>query len=506
MPYREFNRPRQPVVAVDWFNARSYCAWVGKRLPTEAEWEKAARGAGGRTYPWGDAPPTCEAAQYQECRPETTRPVGSFPAGAWGLFDLAGNGYEWVADWYTGCYEGCDDACGAACAGLDPRGPCDGADECAGRRFRVLKGGSWYWPAERLRGSDRRPMKPDSGVHRLSFRCAAGAAEGEGPPAAGTGEPSAPEARVDPGFPDAVVAPLDDERRAILAAGPEEPLEREPVDPVHYVRTNEPHLERWFGFIDGLGGGYFGIGADQNYTLLARARSEFAWLMDYDAVVVDVHRVYRALILASPTPEEFAARWGEGMQDDAFAILEAAHPPGETLDELKRIYGRTRKQLGTYFRECLQRRRERYPTSWLSDPALYRYVRAMMEADRVRFLRGDLLGPTTVRGVAETARKLGVSIRVAYLSNAEEFFRYNVAFRASFAALPADAESVVLRTTGLYRLPTAGDRWNYQVQPLAHFAAALADPETRAMAQFAFQAVADEEAGTSLVGDLVPPE
>ena len=173
MPYREFRQPRQPIVAVDWFNARSYCQWVGKRLPTEAEWEKAARGTQGRIYPWGDEPPTCEAAQYKGCRPETTLPVGSFPAGSYGLFDMAGNSYEWVADWYTKCYSGCDDACGADCEGLDPRGPCGGADDCPGRHFRILKGGSWYWPAERLRASDRRPMKPDSGVHRLGFRCAA---------------------------------------------------------------------------------------------------------------------------------------------------------------------------------------------------------------------------------------------------------------------------------------------------------------------------------------------
>ena len=130
----------------------------------------------------------------------------------------------------------------------------------------------------------------------------------------------------------------------------------------------------------------------------------------------------------------------------------------------------------------------------------------MMKADRVRFLRGDLLGPTTVRGVAAAAERLGVPIRIAYLSNAEEFFRYTDDFRASFTALPADADSVVLRTTGLYRLPTSIGRWNYQVQPLRAFVAALADPEVRAFATIAFQAVGDAEAGTSVVGDVVPPE
>jgi len=170
--YRGFHGRTQPAVPVSWYNAQKTCLMLGKRLPTEAEWEKAARTTDGRTYPWGNERPRCSRAHYRGCKPTTTRPVGSFAANPYGLFDLAGNGYEWVADWASDCYGGCRRACGAACAGPDPQGPCGGVLNCRGHRRRVLRGGSWYWSTNHIRASWRRAEYPRSGGHRLGFRCA----------------------------------------------------------------------------------------------------------------------------------------------------------------------------------------------------------------------------------------------------------------------------------------------------------------------------------------------
>ena len=191
--YRDFNRPRQPINGVSWYDAVAYCEAQGKRLPTEAEWERAARGPGGKLHSWGDEPATCERAVIRDNRgrgcgtpkkgdnPEVGRPleVGSRPVEAWGLYDMMGNSWEWVADWYSESYA----ECGAACEGRNPKGPCGGAAKCPGHTKKLVRGGSWYWPASYATAVWRRPHAPTNRpFHHFGFRC--GASTGHAPRAA----------------------------------------------------------------------------------------------------------------------------------------------------------------------------------------------------------------------------------------------------------------------------------------------------------------------------------
>ena len=162
-----------PVIHVTWYQARDYCLWAGGRLPSEAEWEKGARGNDERLFPWGDQAPSSNAANICDSRCSNTAeratsvedgyadtsPVGHYPAGVspYGAYDMAGNVWEWVADWHQ--------------AGYYSKAPYENPTGPTGGDRKGMRGGSWFNGIDGVRVVARASRKPNDNFYSVGFRC-----------------------------------------------------------------------------------------------------------------------------------------------------------------------------------------------------------------------------------------------------------------------------------------------------------------------------------------------
>ncbi|MBW2522608.1 MAG: hypothetical protein JRI23_00465 [Deltaproteobacteria bacterium] len=280
--------------------------------------------------------------------------------------------------------------------------------------------------------------------------------------------------------------PLTQVERRTLAAIVADPPPPKLLNNQHYVVSDEHRPERFRPAIDGRGSLLVGVGTDQNYLFAGWARPELVVVVDFDQAVVDLHTAYRAFFERAEDADEFIDFWSASeaaRERAAAAIAEVC----STADQLRRVQ-HSMKIARHLVHGRLTNLRARFiadgvPTL-LNDPAQYRYVASLVRSGRVVAVRGDVTGPRTMKHVAESARQLGLVVRVLYLSNVEQYVRYSERFRDNVRALPVDGRSVVLRT--YHQGPGRG--YVYAVQRADHFRAWLLRREVKTLGDMLFRA------------------
>lgn len=264
-------------------------------------------------------------------------------------------------------------------------------------------------------------------------------------------------------------APLSDEARRVAAAIPnEDGVETDRP----YILSNEWGHRLFFPHVRGLGGVLVGVGADQIYTLAAASGAELIVGVDYDPTVRLVHRMYGAILADAASPDALLARFEEGAEEQTAAQIASRLEGDPDRRAVVRLYRRYRHRLSVYLDHL---RTWRHGRTWLNDDAMFAHVRALHAAGRVIPRTGDVTGPTTLRAVGDALRRMGLTVRTVYFSNAEMFFPNTPRFVANVRNLPTDERTVLLRTVHNPRLPDARyGRWHYVVQPFRDYLARLA--------------------------------
>lgn len=243
-----------------------------------------------------------------------------------------------------------------------------------------------------------------------------------------------------------VLALLADLRAQWFVDPVDEPL---PDAAAHYLVGNESRHDLFSAAIAERGGAYLGVGGEQNYTLIAVAGSELAFLLDRDPAIAALHDELGRRIVAAADPDVFLR-----------GLVDPADPPPPAL-------ARSWPPLVDHLRRVAARAQNGRPTTWLSDPVLYARLRDRWRRGAIHVVVGDLAGDVAMPTIAAAAASRGRPFAVVYLSNAEEGLADLARLANNLRALPCLSGAVLLRTSGRPDVPAVDGLWSYEVVPLA---------------------------------------
>ena len=308
-------------------------------------------------------------------------------------------------------------------------------------------------------------------------------------------------------------APPSKEQKTLFSSVREDPVEKkEPCveagraftdcrDPTSYVKSNEPRQYLFAPYVKNLGGGYVGVGIDQNYSLIALARSEWVWLFDYDPTITRLHYVLRAMILRSDSVDAFIARFSPEKKKESLALLDEeyrGHKERRAFREVLRVYGRA---LYKHYQKARAPSEKAGEYGWLRHDEQYAYIRTLYQQGRILLLKGDMLAHRCMRDIGQAARALGIPIRVYYPSNAPEVWPWKRQYKKNVIGLPFDDKSVVVQTTsGLNRRMGQKSYWHYNVEGGLHQQMLLRRRGYMSLRQLLFDHVPADDPDLSVLG------
>jgi hypothetical protein len=345
---------------------------------------------------------------------------------------------------------------------------------------------------------DTEPTKAPDAAHEGAPGQADGGAEpGEGVLA--KAEPTAePAPAIDP------LAPLPDEVRERFVNLPRDPKPDALIRNSHYWISNELNQQIWYEHLADLGGGYLGVGTDQNYLLAGWAKSDLIVVVDFDAAIADLHQAYGLFFEEAETYEDFYQRWSPDREAEGLALIDERFAERPDLKQIRKAYKIARQLVWARLRIVRKSYTERNLPTFVTDQAQYDHVRTLWRNGRVFALRGDFTADETMVAIGKAMHDSGLSFNVIYLSNVEQYVDFTPEFRRNFIGLPVGEKGVVVRTLGWGAFGFAPEEeYHYNVQPAPKFLEWLAKSRVKNLPTMLHYRTKTDVVGLSLLdGDV----
>lgn len=283
---------------------------------------------------------------------------------------------------------------------------------------------------------------------------------------------------------DSPTNPLEGAQRRHLAGISSDPAPPGLIRNSHYVISNEdrPHLFR--ASIENVGGALIGVGTEQLYVYAGWARPSVIIPMDFDQVVVDLHRIYGLFFRVADTPDDFLSRWSKKQEAFSLDLIDEAAISDEDRKALRKAWKYGRKPVFLRLKRLRRVYRDGKTPTFITHQDTYTYIAGLVRAGRVHMVRGDLtVADGAMKSIAEALRSLDVPVSLLYLSNTEQYFNFTPAYRANIRALPFAENGQILRT---FPNGKEGD-YTYMTQRSVDFLAWLDRSKTSRIVQIRYK-------------------